>query len=134
MKKYPSISPRLEEDYLSIKDDIPLKLTEKEIEKMVEGEEDEEAYASEFADSMFNNDVDDSGTRIEPESQKENPKVVDDNDDDDVNVIEKRDDEKKDDNVEKMNDVVEKDNVDHLDHTLVGPQATGSMETRNEQM
>ncbi|GJR73119.1 hypothetical protein Tco_0085484 [Tanacetum coccineum] len=40
------------------------KLAEEEIEKMVEGEEDEESYASEFANSMLNDDVDDSGTRI----------------------------------------------------------------------
>ncbi|GJS05000.1 hypothetical protein Tco_0321508 [Tanacetum coccineum] len=109
------------------------KLTEEKIKKMVEGEEDEESYAGEFADSMLNNDVDDFGTRIEAESHKENLEVVDDNDDD-VNVIEKRDDEKKDNNVEKMDDVVEKDNVDHLDHKLVRPQATSCMETRNERM
>ncbi|GKD17606.1 hypothetical protein Tco_1206764, partial [Tanacetum coccineum] len=109
------------------------KLTKGVIEKMVEGEEDEESYACEFADSMLNDDVDDSYTRIEPGSHKENSKVVDDNDDD-VNVIEKRDDENKDDNIEKMDDAVEKENVDHLDHTLVGPQATGGMETKNEQM
>ncbi|GJR98395.1 hypothetical protein Tco_0270569 [Tanacetum coccineum] len=35
------------------------KLAEEEIEKMVEGEEDEDSYASEFADSMLNDDVDD---------------------------------------------------------------------------
>ncbi|GJX55172.1 hypothetical protein Tco_0285069 [Tanacetum coccineum] len=76
------------------------KLKEEEIEKMVEGEKDEESYASELADSMFNDD-DDSGTRIEP----------------------------------KTNDVAEeKDNDDHIDHTLVGTHATGSMKTRNEQM
>ncbi|GKD03975.1 hypothetical protein Tco_1178949, partial [Tanacetum coccineum] len=34
------------------------KLTEEEIEKMVEGEEDGESYASDFADSMLNDDVD----------------------------------------------------------------------------
>nr|GEV09954.1 copia protein [Tanacetum cinerariifolium] len=109
MKKFPSISLRLEEYYHSIKDDIPLE----EIEKMVKGKEDDESYASAFADSMLNDDVDDSGTRLEPRSHKENPKVVCDNDDD-VNVIEKRGDD------EKKDDIVEKDNVDHLDHTLVG--------------
>ncbi|GJY62983.1 hypothetical protein Tco_0464443 [Tanacetum coccineum] len=65
---------------------------------MVEGEEDEESYASEFADSMFNDD-DDSGTRIEPGSRKENAKVVDEDED--------------------------KDNDDHTDHTLVVAHATG---------
>ncbi|GJY29737.1 hypothetical protein Tco_0405504 [Tanacetum coccineum] len=39
------------------------KLAEEEIEKMVEGDEDEESYASEFADSMINDD-DDLSTRI----------------------------------------------------------------------
>ncbi|GKG09854.1 hypothetical protein Tco_0338600, partial [Tanacetum coccineum] len=51
-----------------------------DVEKIVEGE-DEESYASEFADSVFL-DEEDSGTRIEPGSHKENPKTVDDDDDD----------------------------------------------------
>ncbi|GJY27107.1 hypothetical protein Tco_0401833 [Tanacetum coccineum] len=68
--------------------DLQEKLAEKEIEKMVEGEEDEESYASEFAGFMFNDDDDDdSSTRIEPESHKENPEVVDDDD-----VTKKKDD------------------------------------------
>nr|GEY40058.1 hypothetical protein [Tanacetum cinerariifolium] len=53
---------------------------EEEIEKMVEDDEDEESYASEFADLFLNDDVDDFGTRIEPESYKENLKKVDDDD------------------------------------------------------
>ncbi|GKA29702.1 hypothetical protein Tco_0715947 [Tanacetum coccineum] len=147
-KKFPSIPPKLEEDYHSIKDDIPLqsttlipppsddrerdeiteatllsltlhkttlaaeaqenvakvqeKLAEKEIEKMVKGEEDKESYASEFADSMFN-------------------------DDDDFDKV--KQDEKKDDGAKKM-DVKTKEK-DNDDHTLVG---SGSMETRNEQI
>ncbi|GJZ43183.1 hypothetical protein Tco_0590438 [Tanacetum coccineum] len=40
------------------------KLAEEEIEKMVEGDEDEESYASEFADLVLNEDVDDSDTRL----------------------------------------------------------------------
>ncbi|GJW99178.1 hypothetical protein Tco_0180986 [Tanacetum coccineum] len=40
------------------------KLVEEEIEKMFEGKEDEESYDREFADSVFNDDDDDSGTRI----------------------------------------------------------------------
>ncbi|GKF04754.1 hypothetical protein Tco_0035422, partial [Tanacetum coccineum] len=91
------------------------KLEEKEIEKMVEGDQDKEAYASEFVDSMFNDD-DDSSTRIEPGSYKENLEVVD---DDEVNDKEKQD-EKKDDDAEKTDDgAEEKDNDDHTDHTLV---------------
>nr|GEW42112.1 hypothetical protein [Tanacetum cinerariifolium] len=57
--------------------------TSHRIEKMVEGEKDEESYASEFADSVLNDDVDDSGTRIEPGSHKDKPEYVDDDDDDD---------------------------------------------------
>ncbi|GJZ03448.1 retrovirus-related pol polyprotein from transposon TNT 1-94 [Tanacetum coccineum] len=75
------------------------KLYENEIEKMVEGEkgeEDEESYARAFADSVFNDDVNDSGTKIEPESHKEHPKHVTDDDEE----IEK---EKKDEKVEKEN-------------------------------
>ncbi|GKD43705.1 hypothetical protein Tco_1268350, partial [Tanacetum coccineum] len=110
------------------------KLAEEEIENMVEGEENEESYASEFADSMRNEDVDDSGTRIESR-HKENPKVVDDDD------VTKKKDDKKDEDEEKVDDVEktdeaaeEKDNDDPTDHTLVETYATGSMETRNEQM
>nr|GEZ30593.1 hypothetical protein [Tanacetum cinerariifolium] len=95
------------------------KLDEEEIKRMVEGEEDEESYASKFADSMLNDDVDDSGTRIELESHKEHPKNVNDNDED----IEK---EKKDDDVEKRNEVVKEKDYDEV--------AMGSMETKNKKM
>nr|GEY60143.1 hypothetical protein [Tanacetum cinerariifolium] len=95
------------------------KLEEEDIEKMVEGEEDEESYAIEFADSMFNDD-DDSSTMIELESHKENLKV---DDDDEVND-KKKQDEKKDDDVKKTDDATEeKENDDHTDHTLVGTHA-----------
>ncbi|GJS97872.1 hypothetical protein Tco_0819042 [Tanacetum coccineum] len=104
------------------------KLNEEEIEKMVEGDEDEESYASEFVDSMINDDVDDSGTRIEPESHKEHLNNV--NDDDENIEKEMKDDEiekeEKNDDVEKTNEVVkEKDNDEG---------ALGSMEFRNEKM
>ncbi|GJX82237.1 hypothetical protein Tco_0331718 [Tanacetum coccineum] len=73
------------------------KLAEEEIEKMIEGKKAEESYASEFADSMLNDDKDDK----------------------------KGEDEEKDDDVEKMDDVVEeKDNDDYTDHPLVGTHAT----------
>nr|GEU37469.1 hypothetical protein [Tanacetum cinerariifolium] len=99
-------------------------LTEEEIEKMVEGKEDEESYASEFADSMFNED-DEFGTRIEPGSHKENPKVVD---EDEVNDKVKQD-EVKDDDVEKTDDVAEeKDNDDHTNHTLVRTHVMGMIQ------
>ncbi|GJW11248.1 hypothetical protein Tco_1577075 [Tanacetum coccineum] len=76
------------------------KLYEDEIEKMVEGNEDEDSYASEFADSMIIDDVDDSGTKIETERHKEHPNIVNDDDDqiekekNDVDIeIEKKDEE-----------------------------------------
>ncbi|GJW32951.1 retrovirus-related pol polyprotein from transposon TNT 1-94 [Tanacetum coccineum] len=102
-------------------------LMEEDIEKMVDDAE-EESYASEFADSVFLNKEVDSDTRIEPRSHKENPKVVDDDDVDDNVDQEKKDDEKKDDD----ND--DNDNDDHTEHTLVGTQVTGSLETRKEKM
>ncbi|GKD38541.1 hypothetical protein Tco_1258748 [Tanacetum coccineum] len=88
-----------------------------DIEKMVEGDEDEESYESEFAISILNDDVDDSGTKIEPESHKENPEnVVDDDEEiDKEKKDEEIENEKKDDNVEKMDEVVkEKDTVRSL--------------------
>nr|GEV86463.1 hypothetical protein [Tanacetum cinerariifolium] len=91
------------------------KLTEEEIAKMVEGEDDEESYASEFVDSIFQDDDDDSG-KIEPGSHKENPEIL--VDDDDKTEKEKTDD-KKDDN--KANDDEKTDE-------------TGSMKTRKENM
>ncbi|GKA02340.1 hypothetical protein Tco_0675005 [Tanacetum coccineum] len=69
---------------------------------------------------MINND-DDSDTRIEPRSHKENPEVVD---DDEVNDKEKQD-EKKDDDAEKTDDIAkEKDNDDYTDPLLVVTYAT----------
>ncbi|GJT68413.1 hypothetical protein Tco_1019893 [Tanacetum coccineum] len=59
------------------------KLDEEEIDKMVEGSIDDESYASEFADSILSNEgveVDDTGSKIEPGSQKENPERVSDDD------------------------------------------------------
>ncbi|GJW75821.1 hypothetical protein Tco_0135191 [Tanacetum coccineum] len=61
------------------------KLDEEEIERIVEGEEDEESYASAFADCVFNDDVDDTGCKIEPGSHKEKLENID----DDVVEIEK---------------------------------------------
>nr|GEU72131.1 retrovirus-related Pol polyprotein from transposon TNT 1-94 [Tanacetum cinerariifolium] len=90
-------------DYGFLYNEIPMY---EEIEKMFEGEEDEESYASTFVESMLNDDYD-FGTKIEPESRKENPEVVN---DDDVNVIEKKDDE----DVEKMDDVAKEKNNDAM--------------------
>ncbi|GJS67959.1 hypothetical protein Tco_0682524 [Tanacetum coccineum] len=114
------------------------KLDEEEIEKMVEGDDDEESYASMFADSIINDDVDDSCTKIKPGSHKEHPEIFNVDDDPikkeknnveiekekkyDEIVMEKDDD----DDVEKVDKgVMEKSNVD---------VATGSMEFRKEKM
>ncbi|GKA45059.1 hypothetical protein Tco_0737855, partial [Tanacetum coccineum] len=155
MKKFPSIPPRLEEDYHSIKDDILLvsvfttrnvtvrgmlildaflieeiRATDdyKEYETVFvnvvvpmnqlqpvvstqgthrstprahrtptlitasdEGERDNELYTDKFAAPMIHDDVDDSGNRIKPESLKEHPKHVDDDD----GIEEEKKDEKK---------------------------------------
>ncbi|GKC92232.1 hypothetical protein Tco_1157674 [Tanacetum coccineum] len=82
------------------------KLEEEEIEKMVEGDEDEESYVSEFANSVLNDDVDDS--EIEKEMKdKEIEK--------ETNI----------DDVEKTDKVIKKKDID---------VATGSMEFRQEKM
>ncbi|GKD56922.1 hypothetical protein Tco_1290309, partial [Tanacetum coccineum] len=76
-------------------------LLKEEIEKMVEGEKDEESYASEFADSILNDDVDDSEKNDEEIEKDKKDKE-----------IEK---EKKDDTIEKTDEVVkEKDIVGDL--------------------
>ncbi|GJR80903.1 hypothetical protein Tco_0151688, partial [Tanacetum coccineum] len=79
---------------------------EEDIKKMVDGEY-EESYASEFADSVFLNEEEDFGTRLEPESHKENPETVDDDDDEEGKKDDKKDDDNEDD-----------DNDDHTDHKL----------------
>ncbi|GKA87600.1 hypothetical protein Tco_0809364 [Tanacetum coccineum] len=72
-------------------------LTQDEIDKLVDGDEDEESYASAFVDTVINNDDDDIGSKLEPESYKEHPEHV------------SNDDEKKrkDEEVEKEKEVVE---------------------------
>ncbi|GKD03510.1 hypothetical protein Tco_1178484 [Tanacetum coccineum] len=118
------------------------KLDEEEIEKMVEGDEDEESYASEFADSMINDDVDDSGTKIEPGSHKEHLEIV--NDDDDQIEKEKNNEEikkvKKHDDDEKIDEVVmEKDDDDDVEKVDKGVKeksnvdvATGKRRCRHQ--
>ncbi|GJW98470.1 retrovirus-related pol polyprotein from transposon TNT 1-94 [Tanacetum coccineum] len=84
------------------------KLTEEDIEKIVDGD-DEESYASAFADSVFQDD-EDTSTMIEPKSHKENPEVVDDNDNNDD------------------------DDDDHNDHAFVRNKVSGCLEDRTEKM
>ncbi|GKC14547.1 retrovirus-related pol polyprotein from transposon TNT 1-94 [Tanacetum coccineum] len=111
IKKFSNISQRIDEDYKSIKDDIPLvsvyttrnvlvrrmlipdeflseeiRATDdyKEQKKVDEGEKDAQSY----------DDVDDFDNRLEPGSHKENPEyVVDDDDDDDDDKEEEKVDE-----------------------------------------
>ncbi|GKG32516.1 hypothetical protein Tco_0430026, partial [Tanacetum coccineum] len=101
---------------------------------MVEGDEDEESYTSVFADSMINDDVDDSGTRIEHGSHKEHLEIIND-DDKEIEKEKKDDDDKKTDKVvmEKDDDDVEKvyEGVKEKSNDDV---AMGSMEFRNEKM
>ncbi|GJX41741.1 hypothetical protein Tco_0256731 [Tanacetum coccineum] len=84
------------------------KILEEDVEKIVEGE-DEESYASEFVDYVFLNDEEDSGTMLEPGSHKKNPEIVYNDDEEE----EKKDDNDNDD-----------DNYDHDDHALVGNKVT----------
>nr|GEU94326.1 retrovirus-related Pol polyprotein from transposon TNT 1-94 [Tanacetum cinerariifolium] len=113
------------------------KLAEDEIKKLVKGDEDEESYASEFANLVLNDEVDDFGTRLEPGSHKENPEKVD---DDDIEIgKEKKDDveiekEKKDEKIkkERNNDNVEETNKVVKDKDIVN-DVTGSTEIKKEQ-
>nr|GEV20363.1 reverse transcriptase domain, reverse transcriptase zinc-binding domain protein [Tanacetum cinerariifolium] len=79
--------------------------------RLSEGE-DEESYASEFVNFVFLNE-EDTSTKLEPKSQKENPKIVDDDDVDEMK------DDKKDDE--------DNDNNDHYDHELIASKATNDL-------
>ncbi|GKE28881.1 hypothetical protein Tco_1444265, partial [Tanacetum coccineum] len=72
------------------------KLDEEEIDKLVDGDDDDESSASAFADSVLNDDGDDTGSKLEPESYKEHPEHVS-NDDE----------QKNDEAIEKEKEVVE---------------------------
>ncbi|GJU40482.1 hypothetical protein Tco_1193439 [Tanacetum coccineum] len=72
-------------------------LKQVEIDKLVDGDEDEESYASAFADTVFNDNDDDTGSKLEPGSNKEHLKHV--SNDDEM--------KKKDEEVEKEKEVVE---------------------------
>ncbi|GJZ22268.1 hypothetical protein Tco_0559307 [Tanacetum coccineum] len=80
---------------------------------MVKRNTDEDSYASVFADSILNDegaDVDDTGSKIEPGSQKENPKRV--SDDDEIEKekeVEKDMKEKENEEVRKEQNIVEKE-------------------------
>ncbi|GJT71124.1 hypothetical protein Tco_1030410 [Tanacetum coccineum] len=83
-------------------------LAQEEIDKLVDGEEDEESSASAFTDIVLNDNDDGIGSKLEPESYKEHPEYVSD------------DDEKmKKDSAQKNEEVVtEKEVVDMSDKTI----------------
>ncbi|GJT94856.1 retrovirus-related pol polyprotein from transposon TNT 1-94 [Tanacetum coccineum] len=90
MKKFPDIPKRLEKDYHSIKDDVPL--TKKR--KQIAGESSLPRKSLKITikqKQLVEKDDDASKDRIEPGSHKDNPKVVVDDDYD--NEREKQDDE-----------------------------------------
>ncbi|GJS76178.1 hypothetical protein Tco_0726059 [Tanacetum coccineum] len=110
-------------------------LEQDDIDKLVDGDEDEEFYASAFADSVINNDDDDTGSKLEPESHEEHLEHVSDNDE-----MKKKDEE-----VEKEKEVVEivkETNVDDSSAKKNEEVVTekevvdmsGSREIRNEQI
>ncbi|GKC26204.1 hypothetical protein Tco_1033498, partial [Tanacetum coccineum] len=72
-------------------------LAQEEIDKLVDGEEDEESSISSFADTVLNDNDDDTRSKLEPEIYKEHPEHVSDD-------AEKM---KKDEEVEKEKEVVE---------------------------
>ncbi|GJR61537.1 hypothetical protein Tco_1503699 [Tanacetum coccineum] len=101
MKKFPNIPKRLEEDYHSIKDDVPLVSVYTTRNVLVRGMLIPDAFLTteiwetndfkEYETVFMNVDKDDvdSEDRLESGSHKENPKVFDDDDD---NAREKKDD------------------------------------------
>ncbi|GJZ83219.1 hypothetical protein Tco_0648392 [Tanacetum coccineum] len=134
-------------------------LDEEEIDKLVDGDDDDESSASAFADFVLNDDGDDTGSKLEPESHKEHLEHVSDDDEQkNDEAIEKEkevveivketnvDDEmkKKDEEVEKEKEVVEivkETNVDDTSakkHNEVVMEKevvdmSGSQEIRKEQ-
>ncbi|GJZ41845.1 hypothetical protein Tco_0588731 [Tanacetum coccineum] len=73
-------------------------LAQEEIDKLVDGDEDEESSASAFADIVLNDNDDDTGSKLETRSHKEHPEHVSDDN---------KKKKKKDEEVEKENKVVE---------------------------
>ncbi|GJZ85509.1 hypothetical protein Tco_0650848 [Tanacetum coccineum] len=94
------------------------KLLEEDINKMVDRDDDSDA--TKFDDSVYLNDEEDISDKLEPESHKDKPKIVDDGDEEE----EKKDDKKDDDN----------DDNDHTDHASIKDQVMGSSEIRQEKM
>ncbi|GJT49154.1 retrovirus-related pol polyprotein from transposon TNT 1-94 [Tanacetum coccineum] len=101
------------------------KLDEEEIDKLVDGDDDDESSASAFADSVLNDDGDDTGSKLEPESYKEHPEHVS-NDDE----------QKNDEAIEKEKEVVEIANAKKHNEVVMEKEVvdmSGSQEIRKEQ-
>nr|GEZ80630.1 hypothetical protein [Tanacetum cinerariifolium] len=117
VKKFPSIPQRLDEDYHSIKDDIPLEYETMFIKAVVLMIRPQLVVSTQRKH------------RNTPSSYRRwnwsSAFLLLLNDDDDENEKDKKD-EKKDDE--------EKDNDDHIDHTLVKTEEIGSLENRKEKM
>ncbi|GJY80224.1 hypothetical protein Tco_0492975 [Tanacetum coccineum] len=123
------------------------KLDEEEIDKMVEGNTDEESYASVFANSILNYegvDVDDTGSKIKLGSQKENPECVSDDDETEKEKeVEQDIKEKENEEVGKEHNIVEKEvtnetnvETEKTDDVVKEKEVanlSGSQEIRNEQ-
>ncbi|GKA36939.1 hypothetical protein Tco_0723504 [Tanacetum coccineum] len=104
IKKFPSIAPRLDEHYHSIKDDVPfgsmytignvtvrgMLIPSKLLTDKIYATKEYKAY-----EEKFFRDEEDTGTRIEPKSHKEHLEIINDYEDDVEK--EKKDDEKNDD-------------------------------------
>nr|GEU29686.1 hypothetical protein [Tanacetum cinerariifolium] len=141
MNKFPSISQILEENYHSIKDDILL-VKYKEYEKVfvridvltiqpqtVESNQGMNRTPRATRTPTFTTKV----TQFKRKSKAvvgelRKSEVVDDGD-----VNDNVDKEKKNDDVEEKKDNKNDDNDDHVGHTLIRGEMSGSLETRNEQ-
>ncbi|GKE80682.1 hypothetical protein Tco_1550682 [Tanacetum coccineum] len=109
-------------------------LAQEEIDKLVDGDDDEESFASAFVDTVLNDPDDDTGFKLDPGSYKEHPEHVS-NDD------EKK---KKDEEVETEKEVVEIIKETNVDDTSAKKNKevvtekevfdmSGSQEIRKEQ-
>ncbi|GKB56623.1 hypothetical protein Tco_0912809 [Tanacetum coccineum] len=94
------------------------KILEDDVDKFVEGEEDDDG--TEFADTVLLIDVDFSD-KLDPRSHKDKLEEINDDDDDNQKDGKKDDDDDNDDN-------------DHDDHALIRTRVTGSSEIRTKKM
>ncbi|GKA63191.1 hypothetical protein Tco_0762797, partial [Tanacetum coccineum] len=84
-------------------------LAQEEIDKLVDGDDHDESSTSAFADTLLNDDGDDTGSKLEPGSYKEHPE----------HVFDDTEQKKKDEEVEKDNEVVQIVKETTIDDTSV---------------